>query len=128
MSPENKTFLEEVGEIVRILVISLMIVVPIRLFVAQPFIVRGASMEPTFYEGEYLVVDELSYRFRDPERGEVIILRYPRNPNEFFIKRVIGLPGETVAIESGKVYIETNGERRELDEPYISDVLFLLQI
>ena len=97
----------EFWELIRVLVISLLIVIPIRYFVAQPFVVRGASMEPTFQDGEYLIVDELTYRFHPPERGDVIILRYPRDLRKFFIKRVVGLPGETVIIEGGKIKIKS---------------------
>ena len=117
----QKSIGREILEIARVLLISLAIVLPIRFFVAQPFIVRGASMEPNFQYGEYLVVDELSYRFRAPNRDDVIILRYPKDPKEFFIKRIIGLPGETIVIKDGGVYIEESGstELRRLNEPYI---------
>lgn len=81
------------------------IVIPIRTFVAQPFIVSGVSMDPTLATGHYLIVDELSYRFTDPKRGDVIVLNYPKNPQEDYIKRIIGLPGETVDIKDGKVSI-----------------------
>ena len=112
-------------EIVRIIVISLAIVVPIRYFIAQPFVVRGASMEPNFTDSEYLVVDELSYYFRSPARGEVIVFRYPRDPSEFFIKRVIGLPGETVLIKAGRVEIANARypEPYTLMESYLDPVL-----
>lgn len=79
-------------------------------------------MSPTFQSGEYLIVDELSYRFEGPQRGDVIIFRYPRNPSEFFIKRVIGLPGETVDIANNKVTITTkSGETMTLNEPYVKN-------
>lgn len=81
------------------------IVIPIRTFVAQPFIVKGPSMDPTFSTGHYLIVDELTYRFKEPQRGDVIILKYPKDPKTFFVKRIIGLPGETVDIKDGKVSI-----------------------
>jgi signal peptidase I len=106
-------------EIVRFAIIAILIVVPIRMFIAQPFIVSGASMETTFHGGEYLIVDQLSYHHA-PKRGEVIIFRYPRDPSKFFIKRVIGEPGDTVIIENGQVKIanEANLEGFVLDEPY----------
>ena len=113
------SFNESVLEIVRFVVIVLIIVVPIRLYVGQPFIVSGESMVPTFANGEYLIVDELSYHFRDPVRGEVIIFRYPKDPSKFFIKRIIGLPGETVAIGGNIVSIKSGDETIILDEPYI---------
>src|SRR5688500_16485157 len=85
-------------EIVKILILAVIIIVPIRYFLIQPFFVRGASMEPNFYDGEYLVIDELSYRWRDPKRGEVIVFRYPNNHAQFFIKRIVGVPGDTVRL------------------------------
>ena len=108
-------------ELLKFALVAIVIVVPVRLFVAQPFIVSGASMEPTFEHGEYLIIDELSYRFGGPERGDVIIFRYPRNPKEFFIKRVVGLPGETVHIERGSISIEHDGKELKLSEPYVTN-------
>lgn len=107
-------------EIVRFAIIAILIVVPVRMFIAQPFIVSGASMETTFHGGEYLIVDQLSYYLHEPKRGEVIIFRYPRDPSKFFIKRVIGEPGDTVTIEDGGVRIsnEANPTGFILDEPY----------
>ncbi len=109
------------GEIFNFALIALLIVLPIRLFVAQPFIVSGASMETTFSSGQYLIVDQVSYRFDEPKRGDVIIFRYPKDPSKFFIKRIIGIPGDTLAIK-GNVVTLTNREHPEgtvLDEPYI---------
>jgi signal peptidase I len=107
-------------EIIRFSVIALLIVVPIRMFIAQPFIVSGASMETTFHSGEYLIVDQVSYYLNEPARGDVIIFRYPRDPSKFFIKRIIGTPGDTVTIEDGIVTIsnEANPDGFVLDEPY----------
>ena len=84
-------------DIIRFAILALLIVVPIRIFIAQPFIVSGASMEDTFHNNEYLIVDQLSYRFSEPDRGDVVIFRYPRDPSKFFIKRVIALPGDTIS-------------------------------
>lgn len=92
-------------EVVQIVIISAAIIIPIRYFLIQPFYVKGASMEPNFYDHEYLIIDELSYRFREPERGEIVVFRYPRDPRQFFIKRVIGLPGETIEINDGGIII-----------------------
>lgn len=83
----------------------LLIVLPIRYFLIQPFFVDGASMEPNFDNGQYLIIDELSYRLRPVERGEVIVFRPPLNPASFYIKRVIGLPGESVEITDSRVEI-----------------------
>lgn len=92
-------------ELIKVLIIAAVVIIPVRYFLVQPFFVRGASMEPTFLDGEYLVVDELSYHLRAPRRGEVIVFRYPQNPSQFFIKRIIGLPGDTVRIGDGQVVI-----------------------
>lgn len=107
-------------EILRFSLIAILIVLPIRAFIAQPFIVSGASMEETFQSGEYLIVDQVSYYFNAPHRGEVIIFRYPRDPSKYFIKRVIGEPGDTVSIEDGIVTISnaTNPDGFALNEPY----------
>lgn len=94
-----------IWELIKIVAISLAIIIPIRVFVVQPFIVEGASMAPNFHDGEYLIVDELSYRFFSPQRGEVVIFRPPQNHTVYYIKRVIGLPGETVEIKEGGIYI-----------------------
>ncbi len=98
-------------ELVKFSLVALVIVVPIRMFIAQPFIVDGRSMDPTFQSGQYLIVDQLSYYFQEPDRGEVIVFRYPKKPSEFFIKRIIGLPGETVFIENGLVTINSNSDQ-----------------
>jgi signal peptidase I len=92
-------------ELVKVFLLAMAIIVPIRYFLVQPFFVRGASMEPTFLDGEYLVIDELSYRLREPRRGEVIVFQFPQNPSQFFIKRIVALPGERVAIEDSRVTI-----------------------
>lgn len=103
-------------EIVKITVIALLIVVPIRIFVFQPFFVRGASMEPNFHNLDYLIVDEISYRLGEPQRGDVIVFYNPSDQSQRFIKRIIGLPGETVRIADGNVYIKNDGEFKLLDE------------
>lgn len=110
-------------EILEIAIISAPIVLAIRYFVLMPFFVKGASMEPSFYNHEYLIVDEFTYHFDTPERGDIVVFRYPRDPSEYFIKRVIGLPGETVEIAEGRVILYTdeypNGVT--LSEPYLPD-------
>jgi len=110
-------------EILQIVAIALVIVVPIRYFVFQPFIVLGASMEPNFHDGDYLIVDELSYRLRTPERGEVIVFHYPNDETQRFIKRIVGLPGETIELLGNKITItDTTGNQRVLDEKkYLED-------
>ena len=96
------------------------VVIPIRLFVISPFIVDGESMHPTFENLDYLIVDEMVYDFSAPARGDVIVFRYPNDPSLFYIKRIIGLPGETVSINQGVVTITTvDGKNITLAEPYI---------
>lgn len=105
----EKNFSEKLGrfvwEIMKVVVISLAIVIPIRYFLIQPFFVKGASMEPNFENGEYLIIDEISYNLSKPRRGEVVIFRYPADPSQFYIKRIIGLPEEKVTISGGKIRI-----------------------
>ena len=86
----------EIWEFIKFAVISILIVIPIRIWIAQPFIVRGSSMVPNFQNGDYLIVDEVSYQFRRPQQGEVVVFRYPKDPSQFFIKRVAGLPGDKI--------------------------------
>ncbi len=110
-------------DLVRFGIIAILVVIPIRMFVAQPFIVSGSSMFPTFENGDYLIVVEISYRLKDPERGDVIIFRYPKDQKKFFIKRVIGLPGEGIDIKGSTVTI-TNKEHPEglvLEQPYVKN-------
>jgi signal peptidase I len=85
--------------------IAILIVAPIRYFLIQPFIVHGSSMEPNFYTQDYLIIDELTYRFRNPERYEVIVFKAPNHQNQYYIKRIIGLPGETISIDDGQIEI-----------------------
>lgn len=93
----------------------------IRAFVAQPFLVSGSSMEPTFQDGNYLLVDELTYRLREPKRGEVLVFAYPGNRSVYYIKRLIGLPNETVTIIDDKVEVRaSSGGELILKEPYIA--------
>ncbi len=108
-------------ELARFAIIAIIIVVPIRIFIAQPFIVSGSSMYPTFENGQYLIVDELSYRLGEPKRDDVVIFKYPLQEEKFFIKRIIGLPGETVEIKKDVVtiYNTENPNGIVLAEPYV---------
>jgi len=110
-------------EFLKIIIIALVIVLPIRYFLFQPFIVKGDSMVPNFHSGDYLIIDEISYRFGEPKRGDVVVLKYPPDPAQKFIKRIIGLPGETVTIGNGTVSVTSNGKEVSLDEAYLPDSL-----
>lgn len=118
-------------ELIEIAILSLVIVLPIRYFLAQPFLVSGASMDNTFHNGNYLIVNEISYRFEEPQRGDVIIFRVPpkglefqhvdKSKTVFYIKRIIGLPGEKVNVNGDKITIyktATSTSGTTLVEPY----------
>ncbi len=111
-----KSFLLSFWEVSKIFIIALIIVIPIRYFLFQPFFVKGQSMEPNFENGDYLIIDELSYRFGDPQRGDVVVFKYPNDVSQRYIKRIIGLPGETVEIKDGKVIITDSKGKWILDE------------
>lgn len=116
-----------IKETITYIIIAVVVVFPIRMWVAQPFVVNGGSMDVTFADGEYLVVDELSYRFNEPQRGDVLIFKYPQDTSKYFIKRLIGLPGETVMVKNDVVTI-INTEHPKgivLNEPYIHTASFL---
>jgi len=108
-------------EIVKFAFLALVIVIPVRIYIASPFIVSGSSMAPTFETGHYLIIDQLSYRLLGPERGDVIVFRYPNDTSKFFIKRIIGLPGETVEIRDSTIVIKNESLPGgfPLIEPYV---------
>jgi len=101
----GESFKSFLWEAVKLVIICLIIIVPVRQFLIQPFYVKGASMEPNFHDHEYLIIDEISYRFNEPERGEIVVFRHPPGENNFYIKRIIGLPLEKVVIKNNKVMI-----------------------
>ena len=110
-----------VWDFLKIFVIALAIIIPVRFYLFQPFIVTGQSMLPSFHDGEYLIIDELTYRVSDPKRGEVAVIRSPQDASQFFIKRIIGLPSETVEISGGRVtiYNEASPAGLHLSEEYL---------
>lgn len=118
-----RKFFDNTWDLIKFAIIALLIVIPIRMFIAQPFVVSGESMYPTFHDGEYLIVDELSYNTGKPHRGDVIVFRYPGDTKRFFIKRVIGMPNEQIIINNGEIKI-INSEFKEgytLNEPYVKE-------
>lgn len=108
-------------EIAQVVVVSLIIVFLVRSYLIQPFLVKGASMEPNFQDGNYLIIDEITYRFRQPERGEIIVFKYPHDPKQYFIKRVVGLPNEKIEIKNQQVIVfgKDFPQGKVLDESYI---------
>jgi signal peptidase I len=92
-------------EIVTFILIAVCIVLPFRIYIAEPYLVEGRSMDPTFQSGDYLIVDKLSYRLHEPKRNTVVVFHYPNDPSKSFIKRIIGLPGETVVEKDNEVTI-----------------------
>lgn len=110
-----------VFDFLKVFLIAVAIIIPVRWFLFQPFVVTGDSMLPNFQDNNYLIIDELSYRLRPPHRGEVIVMRFPPDPSKFFIKRIVALPGERILIESGKVKIfnEQYPDGTSLDESYL---------
>jgi len=123
IKPLKKTKMQSFWELVRFALVALIIVIPIRLFIAEPFIVSGASMVPTFKNGDYLIVDKISYELGNPQRDDVVIFRYPGDTTKFFIKRVIGLPNETVDIKGNTVTITnaTHPNGFQLSEPFVTN-------
>lgn len=109
ISSENKeksSWKDIVKEVIIFGAIAFGIVLPFRMYVAEPYLVDGRSMDPTFATGQYLIVNKISYKISGLlDRGSVIVFNYPNDPDKNFIKRIIGLPGETVSIKSGKVTI-----------------------
>jgi len=123
---ENRAsnFFSFLFDLAKTFVVVMLIAFAIRYFVIQPFVVDGDSMMPTFVNNEYLIAEKISYDFTQPSRGDIVIFRYPKNPSIIYIKRVIGLPGETVTIKDGKVYIgqvsANNPNQNQLVETYLS--------
>jgi signal peptidase I len=119
-----ETWWDFTKELFKFTILSLIIVLPVRFFIAQPFLVSGASMVPTFEDGEYLIIDEISYYFNEPQRNDVVVFRYPNNPSKYFVKRIIGLPGETVIVNDNDVMIKNkdNPEGFLLEQPFVKNL------
>ncbi len=109
-------------DVVKVVFVAFLVVGGIRLFVAEPFTVSGDSMAPTFSSNDFLIVDELTYEFNPPVRGDVVVFHYPLDPSVFFIKRLIGLPGDTVIVTNGSVFVKNSSNKigHVLTEPYLT--------
>ena len=124
-SKRQSTLKSILREVFIFAVIAFGIVLPFRMYVAEPYVVSGASMDPTFTTGDYLIVDKLSYKLGEPKRNTVIVFRYPNDPTKNFIKSIIGLPGDTVT-EVGNTIRITNPENPrgfEIDQSYVTHPL-----
>lgn len=120
-----KSFAYALKEILEVVLVAVLVVMGVRTFLVQPFLVSGQSMEPTFESGDYILINELSYYFKEPQRGEVVVFRPPVNEKTYYIKRIIGLPRERVVIEDGRIFIynEKSPKGFELQELYLSPEL-----
>lgn len=118
---QKKQNKEEVIDFLKTVIVSAGIMLFIRFFIIQPFVVKGSSMEPNFYEKDYLIVDEITYRFKEPQRGDIVVFKYKdeNNKSEYLIKRIVGLPGDTVIVKDGNVFINNSLGELILEEPYL---------
>lgn len=123
MENDNKTFGQTFWDLARFAALALIIVIPIRLFIIEPFVVSGSSMFPTFENADYLIVDKLSYELGTPKRDDVVVFKYPNDTTKYFIKRIIGLPGETIDIKGSDIFITNTAHTDgfKLDQPFIVD-------
>lgn len=110
-------------ELLKVALLAGVTIVLVRYFLFKPFYVKGKSMQPNFYEHDYLIIDELTYRFREPDRGEVVVFRPPNDEKDFYLKRVIGLPNERVVVEDGKVvvYNDEHPQGILIEEVYLEE-------
>lgn len=111
-------------QIIESLLIIFLIVLPLRFFMFEPFIVRGESMEPNFHDLDYLIIDKLTYKIREPKRGEVIIFTPPFDKNKYYIKRIIGLPNEKIEFKENNIYVynQNHPEGVILEENYLKNI------
>lgn len=107
-------------DILQVIVFAVALFLFVYLLVLQPHKIKGQSMDPNFPDAEYLLTDKISYRFNAPQRGDVVVFKSPVDPNEDYIKRIIGLPGDTVSVLGGKVYVN----RQQLKEAYLAADLY----
>lgn len=122
-APAQRGFWFHVLDVAFNIAVIVAIVTAIRTFLVSPFKVEGSSMVSTLEDHEYIVINKLAYIVGDPKRGDIVVFRPPSEPSKFYVKRVIGLPGDTVDIRGGNVYVRADGEESEveLDEPYLDE-------
>lgn len=126
VGPAKKTFFQtgfgKVVENILYVIGAVVCAAFIQAFIIRPFIVSGASMDPVIKNGQYLIIDEVSYRFNGPERGDVVVFKSPPEPKKYYVKRIIGLPGDTVHLKNGEVTITNaaNPKGFTLAEPYLT--------
>lgn len=122
MSPKQPTIFGAIGvfllELTKIVLLAGITVFVVRHFIFKPFYVKGQSMEPTFFEREYLIINQFTYRFREPARGEIVVFRPPTGSKDYYLKRIIGLPGERIRVEDGNVIV-CSTDCHVLDEYYL---------
>src|SRR3989344_7836287 len=108
-------------DFLKVFIVAVAIIIPVRYFLFQPFVVTGNSMLPNFHDGDYLIIDEISYHMKDPEHGEVVVMRFPNDPGQFFIKRIVAGPGERIVINDGRVtvYNQEHPQGHIYDESYL---------
>ena len=117
----KKSVIKIIKEIVTFGIIAIGVVLPFRMYVAEPYYVSGESMDPTFKTGDYLIVDKIPYKIEKLKRNSVVVFRFPKDTSKNFIKRIIGLPGDTVNIEDDNITIinKENQENFKLDQSYV---------
>jgi signal peptidase I len=111
---EDRSRWHTLREVVETILLTLVIFVVINTFTGR-FRIEGPSMKPNLHEGQYLIINKLVYKLHPPQRGDIVVFHHPRNPGHDLVKRVIGLPGETVEVRQGQVYIDGT----PLEEPYV---------
>jgi signal peptidase I len=105
------------------IVVIVAIVAAIRTFLVSPFQVEGNSMVNTLENSEYIIINKLAYLIGSPQRGEIVVFHPPNDPSKYYVKRVIGLPGDEVILRGGSVYLKKTGQQDtvKLDEPYLDE-------
>jgi len=118
-NPFKKWQGNKIFETVKVIIISLAIILPVRTFLIEPFYVKGTSMEPNYHSYDYLLINKLKYRISSPQRGDIVVAKFS-DDKPYVIKRVVGLPEDTVEIKDKKIHItEKNGNSFDLQENYL---------